>query len=310
MKKSDYRCVFLMYSLAAASAVFFATASIAWAQPSLVPHPAFTALTLTEKYTAMAPALASNAFGRPLVIESVETNNRVTGDAYAILNSSFTTASSALQNPGRICELIILHLNTKYCRPETGNKNNANLLKVNFGKKTSQELGSTFAIDFDMRVPSASAGFLAVLLDAPEGPLGTSNYRIEIDAVPLPEGKTFLHLRYSYGYGVAGRLAMRGYLATSGSRKVGFTKVSQGDSQNYIGGMRGAVERNTMRYYLAIDAYLASMRFALHEQLDARLNAWFDATERYPEQLGEVGKEDYLKMKKSEVLRQQGSAQR
>ena len=258
----------------------------------------------------MGPALASNVFGRPLVIESVETNNRVTGDAYAIINSSFTTASAALQNPSRLCELIILHLNTKYCRAEPAKKSDGNLLKVNFGKKTPQELASTFAIDFDMRVPSASASFLAVLLDAPEGPLGTSNYRIEIDAVPLPEGKTFLHLRYSYGYGVAGRLAMRGYLATSGSRKIGFTKVTEGDSQSYVGGMRGAVERNTMRYYLAIDSYLASLRVAPPEQLDARMNAWFDATERYPEQLGEVDKEAYLKMKKGEVLRQQGSAQR
>ncbi len=282
----------------------------AWGQPSLVPQPAYTASTLTEKYTAIAPALASNAFGRPLVIESVETNNRVTGDAYAILSSSFTTVSTALQNPGRLCELIILHLNTKYCRPEAEKRGNAHLLKVNFGKKTPQELASTFAIDFDMRVPSASPNFLAVLLDAPEGPLGTSNYRIEIDAVPLPEGKTFLHLRYSYGFGVAGRLAMRGYLATSGSRKIGFTKVTEGDSQTYVGGMRGAVERNTMRYYLATDAYLASLRVAPQEQLDARLNRWFDATERYPEQLGEVDRQAYLTMKKGEVLRQQGSAQR
>lgn len=287
-----------------------ATASAAWAQPSLVPRPAFTATTLTEKYTEMAPALAANAFGRPLVIESEETNNRVTGDAYAILNSTFTTVSTTLQNPGRLCELIILHLNTKYCRPEAQKRGTGHLLKVNFGKKISQELPNTFQIDFDMLVLSASAGFLAVALDAPEGPLGTSNYRIELDAVPLPEGKTFLHLRYGYGYGVAGRLAMRGYLATSGSKKVGFTKTKSGDAYNYIGGLRGAVERNTMRYYLALDAYLASMRFALHEQLDARLNAWFDATEKFPEQLGEISKEEYLKMKKGEVLRQLGPALR
>ena len=103
---------------------------------------------------------------------------------------------------------------------------------------------------------------------------------------------------------------MRGYLATTASTKIGFTKVGQGDSQTYVGGMRGAVERNTMRYYLAIDAYLASLRLPQPAQLDARLNAWFDATEKYPEQLGEVDKDSYLKMKKSEVLRQQGVAQR
>ena len=282
----------------------------AQAQPSLVPQPAYTAATLTEKYTSLSPLLASNAFGRALIIESAETTNRVTGDAYAVIDAPFGAVKTALQSPGSLCDLIILHLNTKYCRAELATSGNGNMLKVNFGKKTPQDLPSTFAIDFDMRVPSATPGFLAVLLDAAEGPLGTNNYRIEMDAVPLPANKTFLHLRYSYGFGVAGKLAMRGYLATTASKKIGFTKVGQGDSQAYVGGMRGAVERNTMRYYLAIDAYLTSLRLPAPTQLDARLNAWFDATEKYPEQLGEVDKESYLKMKKSEIQRQQGVAQR
>lgn len=290
--------------------VAFGAAITAQAQLSSAPQSAFTAATLTEKYTNLNPLLASNDFGRPLIIESVETSNRVTGDAYAVVDAPFGTVKTSLQSPSGLCDLIILHLNTKYCRAEPSAAGSGNMLKVNFGKKTPQDLPSTFAIDFDMRVLSATPGFLAVLLDAAEGPLGTSNYRIEMDAVPLPANKTFLHLRYSYGFGVAGKLAMRGYLATTASTKIGFTKVGQGDSQTYVGGMRGAVERNTMRYYLAIDAYLASLRLPQPAQLDARLNAWFDATEKYPEQLGEVDKDSYLKMKKSEVLRQQGVAQR
>jgi hypothetical protein len=289
--------------------------AVAWvspaqAQPSLVPQPAFTAASLNEKYKTLTPALASSAFGRPLIIESLETNNRVTGDAYAVVDSPFSAASTSLQSADRLCDLIILHLNTKYCRPDASPSGTGSVLKVHFGKKTPQELASTFSIDFDMRVPAASTAFLAVLLDAPDGPLGTSNYRIEIDAIPVSGNKTFLHLRYSYGFGVTGRLAMRGYLATSGSKKIGFTKVEQDGTPGYVGGMRGAVERNTMRYYLAIEAYLASLRLPQSAQLDARLNAWFDATEKYPEQLGEVDKDAYLKMKKSEVVRQQGVAQR
>jgi hypothetical protein len=51
-------------------------------------------------------------------------------------------------------------------------------------------------------------------------------------------------------------IAMKTYLATLGSSKVGFTvtrRQSNGQPE-YIRGMRGLVERNAMRYYLAIDA--------------------------------------------------------
>ena len=60
--------------------------------------------------------------------------------------------------------------------------------------------------------------------------------------------------------------------------------------------MRGTVERNTMRYYLAIEAYLDSLDKPPAQQLDARLRQWFDATEQYARQLHEVDKESYLAM--------------
>jgi hypothetical protein len=97
-------------------------------------------------------------------------------------------------------------------------------------------------------------------------------------------------------------MAMKTYLATVGSDKVGFTTVggASGDPQ-YVGGVRGLLERNTMRYYLAIDAYLAT----LDKPLDQRLARWFDATEQYPRQLHEVDRNAYLQMKAQEVQRQQ-----
>jgi len=60
------------------------------------------------------------------------------------------------------------------------------------------------------------------------------------------------------------------------------------------------VERNTMRYYLAIDDYVAA---PAPSQLEQRLNTWFDATERYPRQLHEMEKPDYLAMKRVEAKR-------
>lgn len=100
---------------------------------------------------------------------------------------------------------------------------------------------------------------------------------------------------------------MKTYPATIGSDKVGFSSTpdpSTGETQ-YIGGVRGLVERNTMRYYLAIDAYLGALSSPPNARLDKRLTDWFDATEQYPRQLHEVSRADYMQMKHDEYQRQQ-----
>lgn len=265
-----------------------------------------SAASLIEKYEALSPQLAQNSFGRPIYLESSETPSMVSGNAYAVLDSPFNTVSSMLKSPGRWCEVMILHINTKFCKASVDA--GPPTLNVNIGKKTAQELSDTYALEFAFRPVAASSNYLSVQLNAEKGPLGTNNYQIELRATPLPGGKTFMHLRYSYGYGLAGRIAMQGYLATLGSGKVGFTPVESGQKQGYVGGMRGAVERNTMRYYLAIDAYLDSLNAPSAQQVNTRLEQWFKATEQYPRQLHEMDLSSYLSMKKSELQRQQNGA--
>ena len=145
---------------------------------------------------------------------------------------------------------------------------------------------------------------MGIRLGAENGPFGTRDYRIQLQAIPLDGGrKTFVHLDYAYVYGMAARLAMQGYLATVGAGKVGFTREGQGAGAPYIGGVRGAVERNTMRYYLAIDAYLASLGAPPAQQRSQRLEAWFAATEQYATQLHELGRDEYMAMKTREFAR-------
>lgn len=261
------------------------------------------AAALLEKHSALAKQLAENAYRRPLFLESSEGTNTVSGNAYAVLDSPFSTVSTTFRSPQRWCEILILHINTKYCH--AGFDSSPSMLKVSVGKKTPQELEDAYALHFAYRLAVASPAYLAAQLQADKGPLGTSNYRIELQAVPLPGGKTFMHMRYSYGYGVASRLAMQGYLATMGSGKVGFTQIPRGPGTAYVEGMRGAVERNTMRYYLAIEAYLASLDKPAGQQFEVRLLHWFEATEQYPRQLHEVEKGSYLTMKRAEYQRQQ-----
>ena len=264
-----------------------------------------SAAALLKKHEMLTEQLAHNPYRRPLVLDSSETRNSVNGNAYAVLDSPFSTFSATFKSPNHWCDVLFLHLNTKYCRASADTS--PGKLKMRIGKKTAQELHDAFALEFTYQLAAASPSYIAAQLNAPEGPLGTTNYRIELQAVPLGEGKTFMHLRYSYGYGMAGRLAMQGYLATVGSGKIGFTQINDGQKSRYVGGMRGAVERNTMRYYLAIEAFLASLGQPATQQLSMRLRYWFDATEEYPQQLHEVDRDSYLSMKKAEYQRQKSS---
>jgi hypothetical protein len=263
---------------------------------------------LLAKHKSLASALATNAYGRPLFLDSTETENVVSGNAYAVLDAPFTAVSTAFRSANTWCDVMILHINTKYCRAVPGSS--PTTLKVNIGKKTPQDLKDSFPLVFDMRQVSASANLLLVQLNAKDGPMGTSNYRIDLEATPLADNKTFMHLRYSYEYGMAGQLAMQAYLATAGRGKVGFSSSAPATANakpKYVGGARGAVERNTMRYYLAIDAYLRALPLPPSQQTNARLEKWFEATEQYPLQLRETDKPSYMAMKKSEIQRQQAS---
>lgn len=71
-----------------------------------------------------------------------------------------------------------------------------------------------------------------------------------------------------------------------------------------MGGMRGVIERNTMRYYLAVEAYLGALATPMPAQIEKRLNDWYAGVERYPVQLHELGRDEYLDLKRREILRQ------
>ena len=281
------------------------TGLYAFAQGTALPAADASASALVAKHGNLAGALANNIYGRPLQLESTEAGNLVSGNAYAVLDAPFATVGTTFRNPNTWCDVMILHINTKYCRAVPGSKPVA--LKVHVGKKTPQSLQESSSLEFVMRQVSATDNLLVVQLNAEKGPLGTSNYRIELQAIPIEGNKTFMHLRYAYEYGMAGKLAMQGYLATGGRGKVGFsttTPVAVNAKLAYVGGARGAVERNTMRYYLAIDAYLQTLSQPPAAQVNARLDKWFDATEQYPQQLRETDKTSYLAMKKNEIQRQ------
>ncbi len=275
---------------------------LAWCAP-VAPAPSGHD-ALLGRHADLAEQLRHNSFQRPLHLESSESDDRLVGNIHAVVDYPFNVVSAALGRPEAWCEVLILHINTKYCH--AGIESGHGALTVSIGKKYAQPIEDAYDIAFSYRVEALTANYLAVRLAAEKGPLSTRDYVISLEAIPVEDGRTFIHLSYAYGYGWAGRLAMRTYLATIARDKVGFTVIGrQANGQpDYIGGMRGVAERNTMRYYLAIDAYLGGLATPGPMQFKQRLNNWYAATERYPRQLHEVGRADYIDMKQGEYDRQ------
>jgi hypothetical protein len=281
----------------------FAFASIA---AGAVAADAGSPAELRARFASRADKLTYNQFRRPLSMESKEGADTVSGEIHAIVDHPYASARATFIQPAEWCELLLLHLNTKYCR--AGAEGTKTLLHVNIGAKHDQPLAESHRVDFAYEVAASRADYLQVNLSAAEGPMGTRGYRIALEAAPAPAGKTYLHLSYAYSYGAAGRIAMLAYLASAGRDKVGFSLAGkeEGTKSGFVGGMRGVVERNTMRYYLAIEAYLGALSVPSSARMEKSLRDWFASVERFPRQLHEMESADYLAMKRREYSRQRG----
>ena len=285
--------------------LIFAMFMLAWSAHAYAQADASrSAAALRAQYQNLQEKLRNNEFGRPVYLDSRQSADDVEGDIYSVINYPFRTTRSSLSQASNWCEILFLHLNTKYCK--ASQTDGGNSMTVYVGKKTPQSLDSAYRIDYQFRPVFSSAKYLQVLMSADSGPFGTSNYRIMLEAIPVGAGRSFIHVKYSYAYGTMAKLAMQSYLSTFGSGKVGFSSEANEDGEpTRVGGLRGAMERNTMRYYLAIDAYLQSLSAPEKDRLETRLRDWFRSTERYSLQLHEISQKEYLSMKRKEYQRQQ-----
>jgi hypothetical protein len=262
-----------------------------------------SAASLRKRFAELRVPLEQSPIQRGLHLESAETSNASQGDVYAIVDYPFATVRDAFTVPANWCEALILHLNVKYCH--AAERGDHTVLSLAIGKKIEQPLSETHRVELQFQVMDVAAGYAHVTLNASKGPFDTEDYRMSLEWIALDGARSFMHLQYSYAYGPLAGIAMRAYLATSGSRKVGFSRIAtDNNGSSLVGGMRGALERNTMRYYLAVDTYLATLAVPASQRFEQRLERWFTATERHALQLHELDHDAYLTMKRHEYLRQ------
>jgi hypothetical protein len=262
-----------------------------------------SAAALTKSHAALRAQLEASALGVPVIVSSVETGDQTRGEVHALINQPFDTLAAHLSTPRDWCRVVLLHLNIKACTHER--VAGKDMLTVYSGRKVYESPEKAFPLRFVFGAANSGADHLDVELNAADGPLGTTDYRITLGAIAVPQG-SFVRFAYAYRSSTLSRLAINSYLATLGRGKLGFTIIGTGPDAKpeYVQGRRGIVERNAVRYYFAIQAFLEGLASPPAQRFEHDLERWFELTERFPLQLHELERDDYLSGKRRELEQQ------
>ena len=258
---------------------------------------------LLADYQRILPRLLHNPFGVPIYVHSQEQGEQLTAEVYGQVDYPLQRIKAALAEPSGWCELLALNLNVKACVHERSAERQ--WVTLYMGRKFYQLPEEAYQVRYRFQADASTAGYFEESLFATDGPLGTGDYRILLQAVSIPDG-TLIHIRSAYRSSITSRTATAVYLATLGRGKIGFSSDGvDGDGRpRYVEGVRGIIERNTMRHYLALQAVLETWELPAKDRFEAGMQRWFALTERYRPQLYEIDREEYMQAKRREYLNQ------
>jgi len=259
---------------------------------------------LLADYRLIRPKLLHNSFGVPVYVQSREQDDVLTAEIYGRVDYPLQRIKAALAEPADWCDLLALNINVKACVHE--NNAERRWLTLYMGRKFYQPPEKAYPLRYRFQTDAATADYFEETLFAADGPLGTADYRIALQAITIPDG-TLIHIRSAYRSSTASRVATKVYLATLGSGKIGFSTdgVDSDGKPKYVEGVRGTIERNAMRHYLALQAVLETWEMPAEARFEARIKRWFTLTERYHSQLYEMARNEYLDAKRRERRSQQ-----
>ncbi len=251
---------------------------------------------LQQNYIAFEQARTSGENALPFSMESVNNSSNSSARIRYFLDMvPLDEFARRLRQPVEWCKFIPLHLNIKACAYLE--QENQTLLQFYAGIKGYLTPDNAHLLQLAFTAKYTEGVFIANLFAA-DGPLDSANINFDIRAIAIDNidrQGTYLEFDLSSIPGLAAGL-MRVYLATIARKKIGFSveKISWSGKPQYVSGSRGALERNLVRYLLAIETYFATLELPVEAQYRKRLERWFDATERYPEQLHELDRMEYI----------------
>lgn len=252
---------------------------------------------LRAHYRELTENVATNPFGMPLGVQSNEQGDKVSAEVYGVVDQAFSVVADILGDVHAWCEFMLVSVNVKSCTLEAEATGNALVLYI--GRKDYQTPQQAYEMRYVFR-SSRDAQHAEIYLDADGGPLGTRDNHIRLDALEV-DGHTLVHFTSSMRLGTVSRMATATYLATLGSGKIGFSSMPDASGKPVpIKGVQAMIERNVMRYFLALQAYVDTRAIAPSERFEQQINRWFDYTERFHTQLYELPKTEYLANKRRE----------
>ncbi len=280
------------------AAMFFVTSALAQTPAPARAERADAATALAERHVALADELARSPFGLPLVVRSRDEGALAEGEVVGLVPYPYVAFAAAFASPRAFCDVAVLHPNVKGCTPTRVDGEDRVTLYA--GRKHYEPTGSAFVQEFVATVPQVSDHYLRITMRAPDGPLDTRDYVFTLEAMPAGDA-TFIAVRYAYRSSFASRALTAGYLATAGSGKTGFSRNDSGEPAR---GVRGVVERNAMRHYLALLAVLDTATGPEAGRTAARLDRYYSLTDRFATQLREFERTEYVAIKTREFAEQ------
>jgi len=258
---------------------------------------------LVEKFHQLEKKSAYILPGVAAYLDSYSEKNISGVDIFGVIEYPFEFVEKEFIEHANWCNIVILHPNIKACTYR-GMDNSRRLIFFN-AEKAEQTLADASPIEFRWKM-TRHPGYFDILLRAPEGPYSTRDHRFQLEAALRDEHSTVVHLSYSYEYGGLANVFMKSYFAIFGRSKVGFS-VTSTDSRNnpeYVSGIRGLNERNVVRYYLAVVAYLEMHYLPDEHGFEKSLDRWYDLASQYKMQLSPSERKDYIARKKLDLKNQ------
>lgn len=265
------------------------------------PGPARTAALLAE-HQRLAGALRDSVFGEPLLLltsgPSPAADAGQAGEVVMLLPRPLASVAAVFASPASLCAMLDLHLNVRSCSPSA--EPGSPVLDLVAGPMRQSLPGLVYPLRLVLQSDAASPGYFGARFGVADGPTNDARLQVQLQAVAVGSSHSYLHVHYRQRPDLATQFATRLYLATAGRAKIGFSPdgVAADGRPRFVGGERGALERNLMRHYLALLVASAPAPAGTPAaRRDARLRAWFALTERHPSQLHELDLADYLREK-------------
>jgi hypothetical protein len=257
--------------------------------------------SLIDKYHKIEKGLEKNTFAIPLYVESSASKNASRVDIYGTINHPFGLIKKEFLVPTNWCEIVLPHPGVRACTYEK--MHDRWLLNIYHVDKFSKPLEDAYQMKFVYRVSELQPVYFDIALTAHEGTSHTKDHQFGLEATPLDKGRTFIHLRYSFGYSALGYFLMTIF----GGGQVGFSVIGTDSDGNpvYVRGLRGAVERDIVCYYLAIMAYLDTLKIPAEQRFEKRVSQWYDLAALLRKQLLEMEEGKYLTYKRQDRRSQQ-----